>query len=101
MMSALMTFITNQQISVSIIDMNNKPAPVQEIPEQKSTQRETAEKFYELLKVIAPSLFTIDLLNAKFLKEMSFGEIHIVEHIKNGRIYRIEAYPKISIHIES
>jgi hypothetical protein len=63
---------------------------------KKSEETIVAETFLELLRNLAPELFEIEALNKKFLAEMEFGEIHIVEYIKGGKVWRIEAMPKIS-----
>ena len=70
--------------------------------------KKNVEKFLELLRNIAPVLYTIELFNAKYLKDMAkdqrpnqvYGEIHITEYIREGKIVRIEAYPKESRKIE-
>jgi len=53
-------------------------------------------EFIRLLKNEKPALFTIEAFNVKFLKDMSFGEIHITEYVKNGKIIRIEVTPTYS-----
>jgi hypothetical protein len=59
------------------------------------------KEFFRLLHNISPVLFTISVLNAKLLKDMEYGEIHITQYVKNGRIFRVEASPKISKLIDS
>lgn len=61
---------------------------------------EEEKEFFRKLQSISPVLFTIAVLNAKFLKDMQFGEIHIVQHVKNGKIFHVEATPTISKLIE-
>lgn len=63
--------------------------------------KKTTEEFMELLRTIAPLLWNIELLNSKFLKDMDYGEIHIVEHVRGGKVYRLEVQPKISKMIDN
>lgn len=58
------------------------------------------EEFFRILKNESPLLFTIAVLNARLLKDMQFGEITITQYVKNGKVYRVEASPKISKMIE-
>jgi len=54
------------------------------------------KKFLKLLQTVAPVLYTIEMFNATYLKDMEYGEIHITEFVKNGKVVRIEVYPKVS-----
>ena len=65
-----------------------------EIDELKA--KEAVEQFMALLEKVAPLLYEIELMNARFLKDMQHGEITITQFVKNGKIYRIEAIPKYS-----
>jgi len=56
--------------------------------------------FVELLRDVAPVLYTITKLNNKLLQDMMYGEITITQYIKKGKIYRIEAIPKIGELVE-
>lgn len=51
-----------------------------------------------ILKDVAPDLYTIHAINTKFIKEMDidYGEIHLTEYIKDGKVYRVEASPVVS-----
>jgi hypothetical protein len=53
-------------------------------------------EFTRLLKNKNPALFTVEAFNRKFLKDMEFGEIHIIEFVKNGKIIRVEVTPTYS-----
>ena len=53
-------------------------------------------EFTRLLKNKNPALFTVEAFNRKFLKDMEFGEIHITEFVKDGKIIRVEVIPKYS-----
>jgi hypothetical protein len=53
-------------------------------------------EFTRILKNKNPALFTVEAFNRKFLKDMQYGEIHITEFVKNGKIIRVEVYPKYS-----
>lgn len=64
-------------------------------------EEEELKEFWRLLRNKAPVLFTIAVLNAKLLKDMEFGEITITQFVKNGKIFRVEASPKISKLIET
>lgn len=59
------------------------------------TPTEEAE-FFRMLRNVSPVLFTISVLNAKLIKDVEFGEITITQYVKNGKIYRVEASPKIN-----
>lgn len=50
----------------------------------------------EVLKTTNPVLLAVLLYNEKFLADMNHGVIHIIQHVKDGKIYRIEAIPKYS-----
>jgi hypothetical protein len=62
---------------------------------------EETKEFWRLLRNNSPVLFTIAVLNAKLLQDMQFGEITITQFVKNGKIIRVEASPKISKLIET
>ena len=55
----------------------------------------------KLLETISPLLFNIELINSKYLKDMDYGEIHIIEYVRAGKVYRIEVQPKISKMIDN
>lgn len=59
------------------------------------------KEFYRILQAESPVLFTIAALNARLIKDMEYGEIHITAFVKNGKIYRIEATPTISKLIDT
>jgi len=48
-----------------------------------------------------PAIYTIIQLNEKFLHDMDFGEIHIIEFIKNGKVWRVEGTPTVSKILEN
>lgn len=70
------------------------------IPKEQDLQR-TMEQFMVLLQKLAPALFTIELYNSKFLKDMEYGEIHIVQYVREGRIFKIDGYPRISRMVDN
>jgi len=84
---------------------NTKPEPIesdhiQSTLDHNQQLRKTSEQFITLLRDISPVLFTIEAYNQKFLKDMEYGEIHIIQYVRNGRVYKIDAYPRISKIIE-
>ena len=58
------------------------------------------EETLAVLREIAPVLYTIVKLNSKFLRDMKYGEIHLTEFVKNGKLYRVEGFPMIGELVE-
>lgn len=66
-----------------------------------TTSQEQLAKFFVLLRSLTPVLFTIEMFNSKFLKDMEYGDITIIQHVSKGKINRIEAVPKYSIKVDN
>lgn len=61
----------------------------------------TNDEFLTFMREFYPAIYTIVQLNDKFLHDMEFGEIHIIEYIKNGKVWRVEATPTVSKILEN
>jgi len=61
----------------------------------------TIEEMMTFIREQYPAVFTIMQLNDKFLKDIEFGEIHITEHVKKGKIWRVEGTPTVSKILEN
>jgi hypothetical protein len=46
--------------------------------------------FITMLQRVTPELYTIRALNDKLLKDMDYGEIHITEYVKDGKVVRVQ-----------
>lgn len=58
-------------------------------------------EFMRTLRNDFPSLFTMEVLVSKLIKDMDHGEIHLTAFVKGGKITRVEGFPKISSLVET
>lgn len=58
----------------------------------------TQDELKALLRVMHPTLFTVDVFIERFLKDMKmqYGEITFKAQVQNGKIVRVEATPTFS-----
>ena len=91
---------TGRQRSESTKSERIESDHIQSTLDHSQQLRKTSEQFITLLRDISPVLFTIEAYNQKFLKDMEYGEIHIIQYVRNGRVYKVDGYPRISKMIE-
>lgn len=91
---------TGRQPNASTKKASTENGRIRSAIEGQEQLKRTTEKFLILLKDISPVLFTVEMFNQKFLKDMQYGEIHVVQYVRNGRVYKIDAYPRMSTLIE-
>lgn len=59
------------------------------------------ELLIAILKEFAPVLYTIMKLNMKYISDMNYGEITLIEEIRHGKVSRVIATPKQAEMVET